>query len=52
MKRLMMKPTANRKLPEIDHAHDVELTDWAEVEAFADDFGHFVEQCTGTTPTA
>ncbi len=48
VKRLMMKRIAKRQLPEIDHSHDVELTDWAEVEAFADDFAAFVEHRTDT----
>ena len=43
LKRLMMKQIAKRASGDIDTARDYEYTDWAEVEAFANDFAAFVE---------
>ena len=50
LKRLMMKQIAKRKLPDEDVSGDVEFTDWAEVEAFANDVAAFVEGRLGVAP--
>ena len=48
LKRLMMKQIAKRASGDIDTSRDYEYTDWAEVEAFANDFAAFVEGRLGT----
>ena len=45
--RLMMRQIAKRTLPDVDTSHDVEFTDWDEVEAFAADVATFVEERLG-----
>lgn len=50
LKRLMMKSIAKRTMPDVDTAHDVEFTDWTEVEAFAADVAAFVEGRLGVAP--
>lgn len=53
LKRLMMKQIVKRnldELPEPDTHGDIELTEWDEVEAFANDVAAFVEQRLGVTP--
>lgn len=50
LNRLMFKQIIKRTMPEVATDHDVELTDWDEVEAFAADFAAFVEGRFGVTP--
>ena len=48
LKRLMMKRIAKEATGDTDTSHDYEYTDWAEVEAFTNDFAAFVEGRLGT----
>jgi len=48
--RLMMKRIAKEATGDTDTSRDYEYTDWAEVEAFANDFAAFVEGRLGVTP--
>ena len=41
--RLVVKQIVKRNYPEVATYHDVELTEWDEVDAFAADFAAFVE---------
>lgn len=50
LKRLMMKRIAKEATGDTDTSRDYEYTDWAEVEAFANDFAAFVEGRLGVTP--
>ncbi|WP_436924332.1 flavodoxin domain-containing protein [Halosimplex amylolyticum] len=50
LKRLMMKRIAREATGDTDTSRDYEYTDWAEVEAFADDFAAFVEGRLGVEP--
>ena len=50
LKRLLMKRIAKDATGDTDTSHDYEYTDWAEVEAFANDFAAFAEGRLGTTP--
>ena len=50
LKRLLMKQIAKRSMPGVETSHDVEFTDWHEVEAFAADFAAFVEGRLGISP--
>lgn len=43
LKRLMMKRIARDATGDVDPSQDYEYTEWAEVEAFANDFAAFVE---------
>ena len=43
LKRLLMKRIAKGATGDVDTSRDYEYTDWAEVEAFANDFAVFVE---------
>jgi menaquinone-dependent protoporphyrinogen oxidase len=43
LKRLLMKRIARDATGDTDTSRDYEYTDWAEVEAFTDDFAAFVE---------
>ena len=43
LKRLMMKRIAKEATGDVDTSQEYEYTDWAEVEAFANDFAAFVE---------
>jgi len=43
LERLLMKRIAREATGDTDSARDYEYTDWAEVEAFTDDFAAFVE---------
>ena len=43
LKRLLMKRIARDATGDVDTSQDHEYTDWAEVEAFADDFAAFAE---------
>lgn len=43
LQRLMMKRIAKDATGDIDTSQDYEYTDWAEVDAFANDFAAFVE---------
>lgn len=43
LKRLMMKRIAKEATGDTDTSQDYEYTDWAEVDAFVDDFATFVE---------
>lgn len=43
LKRLLMKQIVKRTMEDVEAAGDTELTDWAAVEAFANDVGAFVE---------
>lgn len=50
LKRLMMKQIAKRATGDIDTSRDYEYTDWAEVDAFANDVAAFVEGRLGAVP--
>lgn len=50
LKRLLMKQIAKEATGDTDASRDYEYTDWAEVEAFANDFATFVEGRLGVTP--
>nr|WP_240479620.1 flavodoxin domain-containing protein [Haloprofundus marisrubri] len=50
LKRILMKQIAKRRLPGVDTSHDVEFTDWAEVDAFTADFAAFAEGRLGVVP--
>ena len=45
-----MKQIAKRAMPDVETDHDVEFTDWQEVEDFANDFAAFVEGRLGIAP--
>ena len=47
LKRLMMKRIVKDEPGDTDTSQDYEYTDWAEVEAFANDFAAFVENRLG-----
>ena len=48
--RLVVKQIVKRNYPEVATDHDVELTEWDEVDAFAADFAAFVEGHVEVTP--
>ena len=48
--RLLMKRIARDATGDTETSRDYEYTDWAEVEAFANDFAAFVEGRLGVTP--
>lgn len=50
LKRILIKQLAKRTLRDVDTSHDVEFTDWAEVDTFAADFATFVEGRLGIVP--
>ena len=52
LERLMLKRIARDATGDTDTSRDYEYTDWAEVEAFADDFAAFVEGRLGVVPEA
>jgi menaquinone-dependent protoporphyrinogen oxidase len=52
LKRLMMKQIAKRATGDVDTAQDYEYTDWAEVDAFTNDFAAFVESRLGNAKSA
>jgi len=43
LKRFVIKQAVKRSMPDVTTDHDVEFTDWDEVEAFAGDVAAFVE---------
>ena len=47
-----MKRIAKDATGDTDTSRDYEYTDWAEVEAFANDFAAFVEGRLGTSPSS
>ncbi|WP_123537586.1 flavodoxin domain-containing protein [Halosimplex salinum] len=51
LKRLLMKRIAKDATGDTDASRDYEYTDWAEVEAFTNDFAAFVEGRLGLTPS-
>jgi len=50
LQRLLMKRIASEATGDTDTARDYEYTDWAEVDAFAEDFAAFVEGRLGVSP--
>lgn len=52
LKRFMLKRIAAEATGDTDTSRDYEYTDWAEVEAFTDDFAAFVEGRLGLTAPA
>ena len=48
--RFMMKRIVRETLPDVDPTTDTEFTDWAEVDAFANDVAAFVEGRLGVAP--
>jgi menaquinone-dependent protoporphyrinogen oxidase len=48
--RLVVKQIVKRNYPEVATDHDVELTEWDEVDAFAADFAAFIEGRVEVTP--
>jgi menaquinone-dependent protoporphyrinogen oxidase len=51
LKRLLMKRIAKSATGDTDTSRDYEYTDWAEVEAFANDVAAFVEGRLGVAPS-
>ncbi|MFC7097203.1 flavodoxin domain-containing protein [Halobaculum marinum] len=50
LKRLMMRRIVGDDFPDVDPHGDTEFTDWAEVEAFANDVAAFAEGRVGVVP--
>lgn len=48
----MLKQIAKRALPDEDTSHDMEFTDWNEVDSFTADVAAFVEGRLSVTPPA
>jgi menaquinone-dependent protoporphyrinogen oxidase len=48
--RFMMKRIVKENMPDVDPSTDTEFTDWADVDAFANDVAAFVEGRLGVVP--